>query len=190
MSDRNKIWVSILVSIILFIILFILLPNHDKTLINIFGILGLILSLLGIVIAYLQILSVKEIAKQTKDKVSDSILLNNTILMISDLSRKTLIIDEIQRYLKDNKIELCILRMKDLKLILNSLKSQEQYNYLFRKSKFNEVFQTFNIDLDNCHRHHLNDKSKINKESIIKNLEELSTILLTVEIKLKNITYD
>jgi phosphate/sulfate permease len=189
-TDRNIVLFIVLISIILTVGLIVLLPTNDRTMINIIGIVGFILSILGLAIAYIQIMSVKNIAEQTRNQVIAIIELSNDMLMISDLSRKAAMVDEIQRYLKDNKIELCILRMKDLKIILNSLKNHEQYNSLFKKNKFNLVFQTFNINLDNCQQHNLNEKSKINKISIIQNLEELSTLLMSVEVKLKNISHD
>jgi hypothetical protein len=151
--------------------------------INVIGIIGFMLSILGLIIAYIQILSVKQITQITQQKVEDGIQLNNDILMISDLSRKAAIVDEIQGYLKDDKIDMCILRMKDLKLILNSLRYQSQYSQLFSKKQFSNAFQSFNIDLNNFQTAHLNNR--IDKEIVLRNLEELSTLLLSVEVKLK-----
>ena len=160
-----------------------LLPAKDRTMINVIGIIGFMLSILGLIIAYIQILSVKQITQITQQKVEDGIQLNNDILMISDLSRKAAIVDEIQGYLKDDKIDMCILRMKDLKLILNSLRYQSQYSQLFSKKQFSNAFQSFNIDLNNFQTAHLNNR--IDKEIVLRNLEELSTLLLSVEVKLK-----
>jgi hypothetical protein len=144
-------------------------------------------SVLGITIAYLQILSIKEISKQTHSKVIESIRLNNNILMLSDLARKAAMVDEIQAFLRDDKIEPCILRMKDLKVILNALKNQEYYSALFSKKEFRTVFEDFNIDLDNFQKHHLNNINRLDKNKIITNLEKLSTLLLSLEIKLKTL---
>ncbi|RYE13017.1 MAG: hypothetical protein EOP34_09710 [Rickettsiales bacterium] len=176
---------SSLIAVILFIILFLLLPVQDRSLINILGIIGFLLSVLGILISYFQILSIKDITIETQKQVNESIRINNNFLMLSDLSRKAAMVDEIQGYLKDGKIEMCLLRMKDLKVILNSLRNQDYYSSFVSKKQFRDVFQNFNIDLDNFHKYQLNTKNRSDKELIIKNLEGLSTLLLGVESKLK-----
>jgi len=163
----------------------LILPDKDRSFINILSIIGFLLSILGVLIAYFQILSIKEITIETQKQINENIRLNNNFLMLSDLSRKAAMVDEIQGYLKDGKIEMCILRMKDLKIILNSLRNQDYYNSLVSKKEFRDVFQNFNIDLDNFHKHQINNKNKINKEIIIRNLEGLSTLFLGVEAKLK-----
>lgn len=95
-------------------------------------------------------------------------------------------VDEIQSFIRAEKIELCIVRMKDLKIILSSLKNQEYYQSIVSKRDFKNVFANFNINLDNLQRHSLNPKIRLDKEKIIINLDALSTLLLSVEIKLKN----
>lgn len=187
MNYRYKVWLSIGIAIILFFIFYFILPSTERTFINIITIIGLLISVLGITIAYFQILSIKAISQKTQFEVTNSIRLNNNLLMLSDLSRKAAMVDEIQAFLREDKIELCILRMKDLKIILNSLKNQEYYSALFTKKEFKTVFEDFNIDLDNFQRHHLNIKNKLDKGKIITNLESLSTLMLSLEIKLKNL---
>lgn len=184
MTYRFKVFVSAFVSGAVFIILFLLLPSNDRNYINVLTILGILLSLLGLVIAYFQLVSVKQIALETKQKVKDSITLNNNILMISDLSRKVAMVSEIQGYLRDGKIELCILRMNDLKIVLISLRNQNQYSTLVSKATFRKVFDSFSIDLYNFQRHSV-DNSAIDLTVVMKNLNELSTLFLSVEIKLK-----
>lgn len=190
MTYQHKVVTSVLTLSIIGYLLYWFLPNDEKTYINIVSIIGFIFSILGLLIAFFQIASVKQIAEDTHEEVTKHIILNNKLLMISDLSSKAAMVNEIQSYLRDNKIEICILRMKDLKISLNSIKNQEQYSTLFAKKKFNDVFLTFNIDLNNIHDLYLNEKYKIDKPLIIKNLEELSTLLLSVEVKLKSPNYD
>ncbi len=105
--------------------------------------------------------------------------------MLTDLSRKAAMVDEIQSFLKEDKIELCILRMKDLKSILNSLRNQEYYGTLLSKKEFKVVFENFTIDLYNLQRYHMNPLNRLDKLLILINLEKLSSLFLTVEIKLK-----
>ncbi len=186
MNYRIKVGVSIFIAVILFIIFFFILPQNQRSFINILSIIGFLLSVLGITIAYFQILSIKAITKQTQIEVIHNIRLNNNILMLSDLSRKAAMVNEIQGFLREGKIEICIIRMQDLKIILNSLKNQEYYSTLFSKKDFKTVFEDFNIDLDNFQKHFIN-QSQLDKSKIITNLEKLSTLLLGLEIKLKNL---
>lgn len=149
------------------------------------SIVGFWLSVLGIVIAYLQILSVKEIAKVTQEEIKATVTLYNNMLMLTDLSRKAAMVDEIQTFLKDDKIELCILRMKDLKSILNSLRNQEYYGIVLSKREFKVAFGDFNLDLYNLQRYHMNPANKLDRPVILINLEKLSSLFLNIEIKLK-----
>ncbi|TDG36886.1 hypothetical protein EZJ43_06295 [Pedobacter changchengzhani] len=188
MTFRYKVLISALGSVILFTILLFFTPVNDRTFINVLSIIGFLLSLLGILIAYFQILSIKTISDETNKKIGQSIELNNKIFTLSDLSRKAAMVDEIMGYLRDNKIDMCILRMKDLKIIINNLRNQEKYHALVSRKQFKGVFDNFNLDLYNFQTAHLG--SSINKATVIKHLEDLSTLFLSVEIKLKTHNYD
>lgn len=190
MSYRQKVWIIASASIIISIICYFSLEEGERKFINVLGICGFILSLMGIIIAYGQILSIKEIAIETQNKVNENITLNNNIIMLSDLARKAAMVDEIQGYLRDDKIEMCILRMRDLKVIVNNLRNQDQYSSLISRKEFRTVFENFNLDLNNFQTHKFQAKGKIDKSIISRNLEELSTIFLSVEVKLKNTNHD
>jgi hypothetical protein len=167
-----------------------MLSPIDRTLINTIGLIGFILSVLGILLSYLQILSIKDIALNTRQAVDENTILTQNILMISDLATKVKIVDEIQTYLRDGKIELCLLRMKDLKVSLNTIKNLSHYSALTNKKEFNAIFGIFNSDLALFQSYIVNDKRKVNKEAILGNLEILSTVLQSVEVKLKNQRHD
>lgn len=190
MDYRKKIRSAIFLAILACVILMACLSRRERSLINILSIIGVVLSVLGIWIAYFQILSIKAITLATQKEVKESISQNNKIHMLADLSRKVAIIDEIQGFLKSDRIDMCILRMKDLKIVLNSLRNQEVYYNLFSKQEFKTAFEDFNIDLDNFQKSTLNEKFKLNKGKILINLEALSTMLLTAETKLKSYDYD
>ncbi|MGF7039113.1 hypothetical protein [Mucilaginibacter lappiensis] len=190
MTNRTKATYAIITAIFICILLYLFLPKNDKTFINTLGIIGCILSLVGLVLAYIQILSIKQIAEDTKMKITENITLNNNILMLSDLARKAEIVGEIQGYLRDDKIEMCILRMRDLKVILNTIKNQERYRSLVAKKEFRTIFENFNLDLTNFQTHKFTAKGKIDKAIISTHLEDLSTLFLSVEVQLKNQNHD
>jgi hypothetical protein len=188
-SARNLFIMWAILSVAITVLMYLPLESENKTYLNFLAVGGFVAQILGLLITYIQINSVKEITKATEQQVKDSIELNNGILMISDLSKKIEMVNEIQGYLNDDKIELCILRMKDLKIILNSLKNQDQYKGFFLKRNFNDVFSKFIVDLDNLHAHRTK-RQKFDKLIVIKNLEEISTLLSSVELKLKSPSYD
>lgn len=186
MTNRNKIWfISILTTAIVLTSSIYFLPSKERNYINYLSILGLILGILGLVISYLQILSIKEITLTIKKEVTESLNRNKSVLLISDISKKVSIITEIQSFIRNNKIEMCVLRMKDLKLLLSDLNTYKQFSTLVNKKEFNNSYADFHIDLENFHKSLINDKNKIDKEKINSNLEKLSTLLLDVEFKLK-----
>lgn len=122
-----------------------------------------------------------------RKEVAEGIYRNNSILLISDISKKVSMITEIQGFIRDGKIEFCVLRMKDLKVLFNDLVNHEGFSTLLPIDDFNIAQTDFNIDLQNFQRHLINEKNKIDKSRIIENLEGLSTILLSAEGKLKKL---
>lgn len=154
---------------------------------NYLNIIGLLLSILGIAIAYIQILSLKQITEATRKEVKASIQLNNAILLISDISKKVSMISEIQGFIRDGKIEMCILRIKDLKILFNDLLNHEEFKSLVNKKEFTNSQTNLNLDLHNFQKHLINEANKIDKGIVIENLEGLSSLLLNVEVKLKKL---
>lgn len=204
MTDRYKVLFAVVVSIVFYCIIYYNLPGKDKTLINVLGIIGFLLSILGIVIAYIQILSVKKISKITQEKVKETqdrleerirdiqkrvqenMAAHSNLHMISDLSAKGAMINEIQAYLRNTNIEMCVIRMKDLKVVLISLRSQTRYSNLVKKADFITAFDNFHINLDNLQKHHFR-AGKIDFVKVNKDLEDLSGIFLSVEQNLKKL---
>lgn len=185
-TNRIKIWlISIVTFLVVLSICVYFLPTKERTFINYLSIIGLILSILGIVISYIQILSIKDLAIAIKKEVTDSLNRNKAVLLISDISKKVSMISEIQSFIRNNKVEMCVLRMKDLKLLLSDLNTYKEFSNLVNKKEFNNSYSDFHIDLENFHKSLLNEKNKIDKEKINANLEKLSTLLLDVEFKLK-----
>lgn len=180
------------------------LPEKDRTLLNNLGVIGFLLSILGIAIAYFQIMSVKEITKltraqvketeerleekfkETQERLHENMLTHNNLHMISDLSGKGAMINEIQGYLRVKNIEMCVIRMKDLKVVLISLKSQSRYTNLVKKADFITAFDNFHINLDNLQKNHFRP-GKIDLGKINKDFEDLSGIFLGVEHNLKKL---
>lgn len=190
MNYRSTISFIIFLSLGLGALCFFNLTAEERTVLNVLGILGFTLSFIGVVIAYFQILSIKNITIETQNKVNASLALNSKILMISDLSRKVAMVDEIQGYLRADKIELCLLRMKDLKSLLNSLSNQKQYSSLVSQREFNNIRNRFMVDLINLQNQSFEKGNELDRAKIHENLEGLSTAFSNVEIALKTSNHD
>ena len=204
MTNRFRVLFSIIISIVCYCVIFYYLPNKERTLINLIGVIGFLLSILGIIIAYFQIMSVKEISKytqeqvqqtqerleqkirETHEKIKENITIHSNLHMISDLSAKGAMINEIQGYLREDNIKMSAIRMKDLKVVLIDLQSQPRYSALTKKEDFKSAVGNFHVNLDNLQKQHFRN-GKIDLGKINKDLEDLSSIFLSVEHKLKTL---
>ncbi|HTM99997.1 MAG TPA: hypothetical protein VL088_14675 [Pedobacter sp.] len=128
----------------------------------------------------------EEKIKDMQDKLDENLTVHSNLHMISDLSSKGAMINEIQGYLKVENINMSAIRMKDLKVVLISLKSQPRYSAMVKKGDFITAFDNFNINLDNLQKHHFRP-GKIDLVKINKDLEDLSGIFLSVEHNLKKL---
>ena len=204
MTHRFRVVFAIVISIVCYCVIFYYLPNSERTLINLIGVIGFLLSILGIIIAYFQIMSVKEISKytqeqvqqtqerleqkirETHEKIKENITIHSNLHMISDLSAKGAMINEIQGYLREDNIKMSAIRMKDLKVVLIDLQSQPRYSALTKKEDFKSAVGNFHVNLDNLQKQHFRN-GKIDLGKINKDLEDLSSIFLSVEHKLKTL---
>jgi len=166
------------------------LNETERTLINYFSIMGTYSSVYGIVVAYFQILSVKETTENTKKKVEDA---NNRVmklLSVSDISKAIKIVHEVQNYLLSNKDESSIIRLKDLKSILIQLKYNTEIGTLANTSDFTDSLATISIHMENLNHNLIGSKSGLNKGKIISDLEIIENQLNEFEGILKFGNYD
>lgn len=181
-----------LISIILILLISILcigicvnLDHNLKNIVNYTTIIGTSLSLIGIIIAYLQILSIKNSYELVSTNVNIAIQRLNQVNRISDLSRSVKLTEEIQNYIKNNNYMLALLRMRDVKYILISIKHYEELISLNYSEKYQATFNRFVVDLNNLNSH-IEGTKKIDIKKINNNLEEISTQLSHIENHLKN----
>ena len=215
MAPGYKVLFSVLVSIVLYCVIFYYLPVPDRTLINLLGVVGFLLSILGLAISYIQIMSAlesselaqKEVSEAQErfeekiqlmqenfevkinamqEKLNESMVTHSNLHMIADLSSKGAMIGEIQGYLRDNNIKMSAIRMRDLKALLMALQNQSRYSTLAKKEEFKAALVNFHINLDNLQRQHFR-AGKIDLGKINQDLEALSGVFLSVEHNLKKL---
>jgi hypothetical protein len=170
---------------------FVFFDQKDQNMINGITVLGTYLSLLGIVISYFQIKSVKDINEKTKTAIEKSLQRLNQLVVVADLSKAIKIIDEIQQYIVHEYYQIALIRMKDLKSILIQAKHNEEANKLIEYESFCINLNELIVDIKNMHEFTTGyKKTSLNFSKIANHLEDLSTTLTAFEHKLKNIKND
>jgi len=191
MLKKYKYWIiSFLVGTGLICLIFIFLPIDQKTVVNAFTLFGTFISIFGLALASIEIKSVNEVNEKTKKAIEKSLLKINQILSISDLSKANKIIQEIQTALISNKLEIVLLRMRDLKTILIQVKYNEDLVEYTSANIYNKNIMDIASDINNVHNEIIENNQKIKVDKIQQNLEKIATILSDFENKLKYKKYD
>lgn len=162
----------------------------DKNLLNYFSFSGTYTSVFGIIIAYAQIISVRETAEKTEIEVRNSNKKIMNILQVSDLAKAIKLVQEIQNYLYSEKIEIAILRLKDLKSILILIKHNSELEKLSNKKAYRDSLNDVGINLNNLSQLHLGVKKGVSIDKIISDLEIIENLLGEFEGHLKFGNYD
>jgi len=185
-NRRNAIIILVIVLLISGFVFFYVLTAIERTILNFLSLFGTFLSLYGLYLAYVQILDIKRINEGINIAVTDSLNRINQVLSVSELSKANKIIQEIQTSNLNDKYELSLLRMKDLKYILIQIKSNVELNIYTATDVYNKNITDLTIDIHNLNYLVLGKKKNgVNSTKLNSNLEELSTILTEFENKLK-----
>lgn len=181
-------WISILllfIGVLGAIIVLLLLPEKSKILLNYISVIGTFASVFGLLIAYLQILSLKSTSKSIGKAVQSSTHRINTIFSIADLAKSKKIIEEVQLMLQNDIYHAGVLRLKDLKELLIQAKYNEDLQKLTQLQEYKSIIIDTGIDITTLNNYILKVKSTINKSKIISNLEQTRTKIIEFENELK-----
>lgn len=166
------------------------IPENERNLITYISVIGTFASVFGLLIAYLQIIALKNTSKSIQTAVSDSTHRLNTLLSVSDLAKSKKLIEEIQLMLQHDNFSGSLIRLKDLKETL----IQTKYNVDLRKLTSSKEYKTIiintGIDINTVSDYNLEIKDKINKGLIIDNLENTRTKIIEFENELKYNNHD
>jgi hypothetical protein len=182
---KNLTLVIFAIGFLIIVIFYYNLSSVHKNIINFISLFGTFLSLFGIIFAFLQLESLKQINKNTQTQVNLSIEKINDILSISELSKSIKVIQEIQNYLHNQKSELSLVRLKDLKQILIQIKHNNNLTEFTNQEDYEKFIVNLSIDINNISDSILKPSRSVNFSKINSNLEELSTRLSEFENKLK-----
>jgi hypothetical protein len=161
------------------------LPGWDKTVINLFSLLGTYLSVFGLIVAYLQIRSIKAVAESTNRAVLDTTKKITQLLSVADLAKAIKIVHEVQNYLMQKKLEPALIRLRDLKATLIQMKYNSDLDSLTNLEDYQSMINDVSIDLGNLHNDITAVKAGIDISKVNSNLERVETTLTIFENKLK-----
>lgn len=184
-----KIGGAIVISIVVAALLCWLSFHFDR--IGLFiSIFGSVASLFGIWLACKQILTIKQITTKTNKAVNSRLKNLNGYLTMADMTRIISSTKEILGYLSSSKMELALLRMRDLRIELVQLRQNTQ---IFGSADvllpMNKCITTLGIDIENINNTIIKNRS-ISLETVTSNMDNLLSVLSEIEGKLKFNEYD
>lgn len=163
----------------------LLIPENEKTFNKIVDIIGTYASVFGLLIAILQIYSIKNLSVETKNAADKAITKLNEMFAISDLSRANVLIDEIQIYLRNKNFDASVMRLKDLKIILSKANHIKAIQILI-DDNYKGIIVDYEIDLNNILYMLNGEKQDLDIGKMVTNLEKLKNKFLDFENKLIN----
>jgi hypothetical protein len=188
MSKINKdtALISILGLIGIIAVIYFLKPS-ERTLPNYATIIGTILSLIGLTIAYVNIIALKKSAVETALKIEQALLKFNQLNSVSEISKAIKTNQEIQIFIRSGKIELAHLRTLDLKYMLLHFNSNAHLSELTNDETYQQLVIEFGIDLTSINDNLISPKRKVDFSKVTNNLEQLSTYLTQFETRIKSL---
>lgn len=182
--DTSFAWTIFIIGLVVISAVFYIMDSEKKIL-DYIAYFGTYLSIFGLIITFSQILSVKEISEETAKKIEESMLKTFKLLSVAEISRSIQLIQEIQNYLRYDRLEAALIRMKDLKNSIIQLKQNENFSSVLNNQKYKSHLTNLSIETINVNQHISGTKIGINKNKIIGSLEEFENFLVEIEGKLK-----
>jgi len=160
------------------------LVREGKSTAEVISAVGSVASFVGLLIALLQIRSVKEISEATQAAVTETKaqLIGN--ISISDLSKAVKLIEQVQTYLGYNKFDLAYLRMLDLRILLIQFGGNPRFLGTTGRTKYEGLLQNIGIHVINLFDAAF--RAKIIRIAVVnQTLENAVGILVAFENELK-----
>lgn len=161
--------------------------DSDKTLPNYATVIGTICSLIGLAIAYVNIVALKKESIAMSNQINLSLQKVNQLNSLSEISKAIKTNQEIQEFIRNGKIELAHLRTLDLKYMLLHFNNDQNLRELTVSHVYTQLIIDFGIDLNSINDNLINPKRRVDFSKIVQNLEVLSTFLTQFELKLKTV---
>lgn len=189
-------WAIVLALVCLGLYTYIVLqkvPPTDRTaiffytvIVSIIGTIGSFASIIGLIVAYQQILQLRKDANLIQNKVNESLLRINEITTIGDITKSIQVIREIQSHINDGRFNIAHLRMKDVKSALLGVRHEVEGKTLYSNPEFDNLMQTYSLDLSSLNSILTGKKRDVNQDKVNENLEEIATVLIQLQNYIKN----
>lgn len=177
--------ILLIISIVFGAIIYFLKPE-DRNLLNIVTISSSAVTLLALIVALGQIIEVGTTAKQTETEVNKKLESFNQVLFLSEISTVNALINEVSTYLRMEKHELVIIKIKDIKRVLNIIiNNHEKLNLAIDKEALRKLIINISIDSDSIEKRIHNSKNTIKTPDIIKNLDNTADLLHSIQSQIQ-----
>jgi len=188
MTSYRKYYVLISLSIIILVGLIVWGFKFYESQEELIALIDVTLTTIALTIAILEIVSVKKITDQIEQSVVDTKKQFESILSLSDVSRSSKTIEEIQSYLGNKKIEMAYLRLKDLRKVIVESQIRTVFALLNDQEEINICCAKVYSDIEDLNST-IYYQANIDTNAVSKNLEKLSLIFTQLEeiIKKRNL---
>lgn len=148
------------------------------------SLLGTFLELYALTITFIELVSVKAATEQIRTSIEETKLKFQSILSLSDISRSSKTIEEIQAYLGNGKLEMAYLRLKDLRKVLIESDTKTLFAQLPNQEEISICNAQVFSDINDLHSSIYHQK-QIDLALVSNNLEKLALVFTYLEQKIK-----
>lgn len=177
-KSRVKAIVIIITGLIIGSMILIFVAREKRDLLAYVSVFGTIASIVGLILAYIQILALKDTSDKIKKEVEKTISRFDTIVSVSDLSKTRALIEDIQTYLRSKNYYGAIIRLSDLKEALVSAKYTIGLEKIQRTTDYRECVMNTGIDISSINDFLIRREAEPDVTSIMKNLERTKHLLV------------
>lgn len=163
-----------------------LLPFSEQNRINLISLYGTYLSLYGIGLAYLQIVSVRQLSEATEQAAQNSYNATKRLVSIGELSKYKKSIEEIQGYLIQSNFSSATMRMGDLKENLIQNRYVPQLLKQTETKTYRAIVTSVGVHINTLHQKLINNNITIDLAIILADLEKAKSTIIEFENKLKS----
>jgi len=187
-SIIKAIWISLL-GLLAGGLILLLLDREKRDVLAYVSIFGTMASLVGLILAYIQILSLRDSSDQIKKEVKKTIDRVDNIVSVSDLSKTKALIEDIQTYLRSKNFYGAIIRLGDLKEALVSAKYTFGLEKIQKTTDYRQCVMNTGIDISTINDFLIKKETEPDVTLIMKNLEKTKQLLVDYNNIIKKQSY-
>lgn len=180
-KNANLITILIAISglVVLYYLIFGELPSEQRNLMNIQSLIGTIISIFGISITLIQIIAVKEISEVTQNTIRNTKDRMIISISVTDVNDAIKFVGEIENFIGNQKYEIAILRITDLRNKLIQFKSSDDFKSVMAIEHIETAISDLSIQI-------LNLQAALEKSNYKFNAKKLMQLLQSVGIYLND----